>query len=123
MDTMEHATRKKVRQHPAALRQQVLMECAQPGASVARVAQSHGLNANMVHAWRRQERVASAAQDRSKPGPAPQFIALPLPPQVSDPGALPDIRIELRRGATTVSISWPGQAAGECGAWLRDWLR
>ena len=31
MDTMEHATRKKVRQHPAALRQQVLMECAQPG--------------------------------------------------------------------------------------------
>jgi len=45
MDTVEHAPRKKVRQHPAALRQQVLMESAQPGASVARVAQSHGLNA------------------------------------------------------------------------------
>ena len=63
MDTMEHATRKKVRQHPAALKQQVLlMECAQPGASVARVAQSHGLNANMLHAWRQKERVALAAQ-------------------------------------------------------------
>ena len=37
--------------------------------------------------------------------------------------ALPDIRIELRRGATTVSIIWPGQAVGECGAWLREWLR
>jgi transposase len=121
MDTMEHATRKKVRQHPAALRQQVLMECEQPGASVARVAQSHGLNANMVHAWRRQERDASAPQDTSTPAPAPQFIALPLAPSAA--GALPDIRIELRRGATMVSVTWPCQAASECGAWLREWLR
>jgi len=118
---MEHSTRKKVRQHPPALRRQVLMECEQSGASVARVAQSHGLNANMVHAWRRQERVASAAQDTNAAGPAPQFIALPLPPSTAC--ALPDIRIELRRGATTVSMIWPGQAASECGAWLREWLR
>ena len=121
MDTMEPATRKKVRQHPAALRQQVLLECAQPGASVARVAQSHGLNANMVHAWRQKERVASAAQDASTPAPEPRFIALPLPAPTA--GLLPDIRIQLRRGATTVSVTWPGQAASECGAWLREWLR
>jgi transposase len=121
MDTMEHATRKKVRQHPAALRRQVLMECAQPGASVARVAQSHGLNANMVHAWRQQQRVASSAQDTSTPAPAPQFIALPLPANTAS--ALPDIRIEVRRGTTMVSVSWPGQAASQCGAWLREWLR
>lgn len=121
MDTMEHAIRKKVRQHPAALRQQVLMECEQPGASVAGVAQSHGLNANMVHAWRRQERVASAQQDTHTPAPAAQFIALPL--AASAAGAPPDIRIELRRGATSVSVNWPGQAASECGAWLREWLR
>jgi transposase-like protein len=55
MDTMEHTTRRRARQHPAAQRQQVLTECDQPGASVARVAQSHGLNANMAHAWRRRE--------------------------------------------------------------------
>jgi transposase len=121
MDTMEHATRKKVRQHPAALRQQVLMDCAQPGASVARVAQSHGLNANMVHAWRQQQRLASAPPQTSTPAPAAQFIALPMAP--SGAGALPDIRIELRRGATTVSVTWPSQAASECGAWLREWLR
>ena len=58
---MEHARRKKVGQQPVALRQQVLMEWEQPGASVARVAQSHGLSANMVHAWRRQDRMAMAA--------------------------------------------------------------
>jgi transposase len=122
MDTMEHARRKKVRQHPAELRQQVLMDCEQPGASVAGVAQSHGLNANMVHAWRRQQRLASAAQEMSPPAPAAQFIALPLP-QASVAETQPDIRIELHRGATTVNISWPGQAAAECGAWLREWLR
>lgn len=118
---MEHATRKKVRQHPAALRQQVLMECAQPGASVARVALSHGLNANMVHGWRQQARSASAAQDASIAAPGPQFVALPLPTSAASP--LPDIRIELRRGSTTISVTWPVQAASECGAWLREWLR
>jgi transposase len=121
MDTMEHATRVKVRQHPAALRQKVLMQCAQPGASVARVALSHGLNANLVHAWRQQERTALAPPDAGTPAPAVQFIALQMP--ASAPAALPDIRIELRRGATTVSVSWPGAAASECGAWLREWLR
>ena len=121
MDTMEHATRKKVRQHPAALRQQVLMECAQPGASVARVAQSHGLNANMVHAWRLQERAASAAQSASTPAPAPQFIAMPLPPPAAGP--LPDIRIELRRGATSVSLTWPLAGAEHCALWMRELLK
>lgn len=51
---MEHATRKKVKEHPAALRQQVLNECAQPGASVAKVAKAHGLNANLAQAGARQ---------------------------------------------------------------------
>ena len=76
------------------------MVCTQPGASVARMAQSHGLKENMVHAWRRLERLASAARDLSPPVAAAHFIALPLP-QASAPGTLPDIRIELRRGATT----------------------
>ena len=31
----------------------VLAACAEPGASVPVVAQAHGLNANLVHKWRR----------------------------------------------------------------------
>ena len=50
------------------------------------------------------------------------FVALQLPAPPT-PQPAPDIRIELRRGATTVTIAWPGQAAGECAAWLREWLR
>jgi hypothetical protein len=49
------------------------------------------------------------------------FLALPLVTQL--PLAAGDIRIELRRGASAVTISWPAQAAGECAAWLREWLR
>ena len=47
MDTMDDSRRKKVKQHPAGLRQQVLNKCAQPGASVAKVAREHGLNAKV----------------------------------------------------------------------------
>ncbi len=50
------------------------------------------------------------------------FIALTLPPSAVAV-KLPDIRIELRRGATTVTVNWPMAGAGECAAWLRDWLR
>ena len=41
------------RRHDPELKRQVLAECAAPGASVAKVAMSHGLNANLVHKWRR----------------------------------------------------------------------
>lgn len=76
MDTMEHATR-KVRQHPAALRQQVPSECDRPGASVAKVRQAHGLNANLVHAWRKQEGNKPARPDDALPPTAAEFIACP----------------------------------------------
>jgi transposase len=47
------------RRHGAELKTQVLAECDGPAASVAAVAQSHGLNANLVHKWRRQQRARS----------------------------------------------------------------
>jgi hypothetical protein len=36
---------------------------------------------------------------------------------------MPDIRIELRRGATSITVNWPAQAAAECAAWMRELLR
>ena len=41
------------RRHDDELKAKVLAECDEAGASVAAVAQSHGLNANLVHKWRR----------------------------------------------------------------------
>ena len=112
------------RRHGDELKAKVLTECDEPGASVAAVAQAHGLNANLVHKWRRQRRPHAAATGArpSDDKVAGAFVPLQLPAP-STQQAAPDIRIELRRGATTVTIAWPGEAAGECAAWLGQWLR
>ena len=34
-----------------------------------------------------------------------------------------DIRIELRRGPTSITVTWPSGAAAECAMWLRELLR
>jgi transposase-like protein len=44
------------REHSAEVKAQILVECDLPGASVAKVAMSHGVNANLVHGWRKFER-------------------------------------------------------------------
>ena len=101
------------RRHSAELKAQVLSECAQLGASVAGVALSHGINANVVHKW---SRLAGTAHL-----PVASFVPLALPaPSGAAPAA---IRMELRRGATSMTITWPAAAAADCAAWMRELLR
>ena len=52
---MNEAKKKTRRRYGADLKQQILAECAEPGASAAGIALSHGINANVVHKWRRQD--------------------------------------------------------------------
>jgi len=111
------------RHHGAEFKAKVVEECTRPGVSMAAVALAHGLNANLLRRW-----VVEKKSIGLKPGPAtnpPQheFVALPLIAGAQQPPAAGDIRIELRRGATTVAISWPAQVAGDCAAWLHEWLR
>ncbi len=47
----------------------------------------------------------------------PAFIPVALSPPACAPA--PDIRIELRRGATGVSVTWPLAAAEQCAVWMR----
>jgi transposase len=111
------------RNHSAALKAQVLSECSVPGASVAQVAMAHGINANIVHGWRK------LAREGMQPAlPAPAFVpvrVLPAAVSPSAPSPTPTqrIEIELRRGPLTVHLSWPPSAASEMSAWLRDLLR
>jgi transposase len=102
------------RRHSGDLKAQILAECAQPGASVASVAMSHGINANVVHKWRRQVGAKSA------PAAVAAFVPVALPPQ---PPAAADIRIELHRGSATLHVCWPVTAAAECAAWMRELLK
>ena len=108
------------RRHSRELKADVLAACNEPGASVAAIAMVHGLNTNLVHKWRR-----NAARGVALPPSASavdEFIAIPLTTPPVSP-TMPDIRIQLRRGPTTVTVNWPMAGAGECAAWLREWLR
>jgi len=120
------------RRHSAELRALVLEQCAAPRASVAKVAMSHGLNANMVHGWRKFARELEIAAARPAPSTAavlarpaasmPQFVPVTLTSSASTP-APADIQIELRRGATALKITWPVASAADCAAWMRELLR
>lgn len=118
MDTIETKKRTRVRAYSAEFKAQLVAECEQPGASVAKVALAHGLNANMLHTWRRDAR-GTPADGGS--GAQREFVSLSLPAPTATMTS--SIRIELRRGATSVAVSWPTDAAGACAAWLRELLR
>lgn len=103
--------------------------CAQPGMSMAAVAMAHGINANLLRRWVheaemkprsevvRAEFVGGAKAQESKT----VFVPVSLPASVP-PAQVPDIRIELRRGPTTATVTWPASAASECAAWMRELL-
>ena len=106
------------RRYSAATKAQVLGECEAQGASVAQVALSHGINANVVHRWRQLAREGKATAAK-----AGEFIALPLMVAPESAPASADIRVELRRGPVTMSITWPSSAAADFAVWTRELLR
>ena len=124
---MQTGTRAARRRHSDELRAKVLAACNEAGASVAAVAQAHGLNANLVRKWRRGIGVGTlttAGPVRSALTASTAFVPLVLPdPTVAAVGRTPaspeaDIRIEWRRGAAAIAVSWPVSAAPECARWL-----
>ena len=138
------------RRHSAELKTQVLAACNQPGASIAAVALSHGLNANLVRKWlvgrglKRTGIQAPVAVMASAAATVPPPVAAPLlaadarflPIQLDTPAratrAEParqgdttrviqePIHIELRRGPLHLSVHWPTSAVGDCTTWLRE---
>ncbi len=112
---MEHSKRGSRRRHDDELKAKVLSECRVPGASVAQVALAHGLNANLVHKWRRQAEGAKLSVT------APTFIPVTMTSAVAP--VVDDIRIELRRGALAVNVTWPLAASAQCASWLRELLK
>lgn len=124
MEENQQVQPKRRRRHSPEFKQQVVQACLQPGVSVAAIALHHGLNANLLRRWVAAHEVREVAAPGHEPmlRPAAQFVPLALQAPAVPP-ALPDIVIELRRGAATVTVRWPSTAAAECGSWLQGWLR
>jgi len=106
------------RRYSREFKAEVMVQCDVPGASVARVAMSHGINANVVHGWRQLAREGQALAPKGG-----EFISLPLMAPAVDASMPADIRIELRRGPITMSVTWPLSAAEDFAAWSRELLR
>lgn len=117
MDTMEHSKRAGRRRHDDELKAKVLSECEAPGTSIAHVALAHGLNANLVHKWRRQ------ACGRHSVATPEVTTFIPVTMTHAAPPMPDDIRIELRRGALAVNVTWPLAASAQCARWLRELLK
>jgi transposase len=115
MGSEKTATR---RRYGADAKARVLADCEVAGASIAKVAMAHGINANVVHRWRQLARESEVAVKAANT----EFVPVALPAQ-PDPTPVGDIRIELRRGAVAITVVWPVSAATEFAVWMREFLR
>lgn len=123
-------TRQRRRRHSDEFKADLVAACTQPGISIAAVAMANGVNANLLRRWVTEVEMKPSVDDdsaqvavtASSPTTAPSFVPVSLPSPAT-PTPLPDICIELQRGATTVTVTWPASAASECAAWMRELLR
>ena len=115
--------RRRRRVHSAAFKCEAVAACRQPGMSIAAAALARAINANLLRRWvveaERAEEMSKSAV-KALPAPTEAFVALPLQAKPTDKTP---IRIEVRRGALTVSVQWPSSAMHECALWLREVLK
>ncbi|MEH3087891.1 MAG: transposase [Xylophilus ampelinus] len=130
ISNQQSSARRRRRLHSDEFKADAVASCMQPGMSMAAVAMAHGINANLLRRWVREAELRppggalakAAVHDVQAPESKPLFVPVSLPPPAA---AVPvaDIRIELQRGATKITVTWPTSAASECAAWIRELLR
>ena len=112
--------RRRRRRHSAEFKAEAVAACRLPGVSIASVALSNGVNANLLRRW-----VIATEGNTVQPQGAPAaFVQLQLEqPRAASPAPTADIRIELRRGGLAVNVAWPLAESAACAAWMRELLR
>ena len=80
---------------------------------------SHGINANVVHGWRKIARGSSEVAVASTREFVPVALEEAAVPGIGERA----IEVELRRGAVTMKLTWPLSAAADFAAWTRELLR
>ena len=129
MNTTDQAVsigRRRRRRHSAAFKAEAVAACRQPGVSIAAAALSRGLNANLLRRWvvEAERAGAIALPARSTPSSdalegTRSFVPIALASSATESV----IRIEVRRGSSTVKVQWPVTAARECALLVRELVR
>jgi transposase len=109
---------------------QVIAEARQPHVSIASVALSHGLNANLLRNWIKNADPTyigkhrpdlQSINDRVSLGSSPAFLPVNFPSAQPTPKSVGQcIEVEVQKGNTTVKVKWPLQASHSCLIWLRE---
>jgi transposase len=117
----------KRRYYSPELKAQVVEQYRQDNASIAAVAMTHGINANIVHRWLNEAKYAALLAQ------AKAFVPVTLERLASAPALAPvdtavaapraDIRVDIRHGNSVITVSWPTAEAATCTAWLKEWLQ
>jgi transposase len=120
IETPRYCTRATHRTYTPQFKAQLVAQCQLGGAPIAALATSHAMNANVLHRWlkehtqqgRHQLENASYTDTHARPALSPTpgnpcgFIPVKLGGVVHDPKPL-ELKVELRKGALSMSITWP----------------
>lgn len=133
MHTTEELGRQRRRRHSEAFKAESIAACCQPGVSIAAVALSRRLNANLLRRWvadaeqAGRHRRGGGAVTRSLSAPivaSNDFIPLKMSAAATGSSSRAEaIQVDVRRGALTVTVRWPSAAGESCGQWLRELVR
>ncbi len=125
-----HTTRRSHRTYTPEFKAQLVATCQQPGTSIAALATQHAMNANVLHRWLKEHQRSGCHQltepaKRSVARVAPQspaFLPLTLPPATPAPSEQ-EVKIELRKGALSMLVTWPLSAATDLASWTAAILK
>lgn len=131
-DIPRFAARRTKRTYSADTKAELLAACNAPGASIAAVASANGMNANVLHRWLKESSqprlpigsgtgTGATALDIAGQS-APSFIALPLLTKLPEPVER-EIKVEVRKGALVMTVTWPMSAASEFACWSASVLK
>jgi transposase len=101
------------------LKLQIVVTCAQPGASIAGVALQHGINANIVHRWLREHSQGTLVNRPQTFVP----VTLNSATESATVQRTADIRVEVKRVNATIVVHWPRAGGAQCAQWLRECLQ
>jgi len=129
-ETSRYSTPRTHRTYTAQFKAELVAACGQPGVSIAGLAGQHGMNANVLHRWLKEHRlsgrhqvaVRSPAAASGAASPLAAFIALELPAAAPQP-EVREIKVELRKGALSMVVTWPVSAAAELASWAAAVLK
>ena len=129
MNTTDQAVsigRRRRRRHSAAFKAEAVAACRQPGVSIAAAALSRGLNANLLRRWVVEAERAGAVALATRATPSSDALESTrsfVPIALTSSATESVIRIEVRRGSSTVKVQWPVTAAREWALLVREFVR